>query len=337
MWLQIVGKNWNLWHALWLCCVPRQYLMENEPNLNMECQVTLWRSLPPHSTEGQNYKVYTDNYFTCVPLVVQLLDHGIHYVGKARQVHLPNCNLGDEKILKQRGRVSFDIRVEANHNICAVKWYNNRAVTLVSSFTGIETAQKIQCWNKPTKSFTEVERPYILGTYNKYMGGVDLLDSSAAKYKFPMKPRCWHIYIFWHSIILAVINVWLLYKWDYKALDIPKKRDAEQETISGATSILSHPGKNPFQLFTVFYILLIILCLMNVWHHNWFLSNLIQTNTAVTTPRRGRPSSASGRPLASITVTPQGEGSSSYGDPPNKVPAKRSCELEVNQFIGFAD
>ncbi|KAI9517802.1 hypothetical protein NQZ68_000971 [Dissostichus eleginoides] len=33
--------------------------------------------------EGQNYKIYADNYFTCVPLVVKLLDHGIHYVGQA--------------------------------------------------------------------------------------------------------------------------------------------------------------------------------------------------------------------------------------------------------------
>ncbi|KAJ4945693.1 hypothetical protein JOQ06_023372 [Pogonophryne albipinna] len=71
--------------------------------------------------EGQNYKIYADNYFTCVPLVVKLLDRGIHYVGTARQVRLPNCNLEEEKSLKKKGRGSFDIRVEANHNICAVK------------------------------------------------------------------------------------------------------------------------------------------------------------------------------------------------------------------------
>ncbi|KAF3834532.1 hypothetical protein F7725_027090, partial [Dissostichus mawsoni] len=64
--------------------------------------------------EGQNYKIYADNYFTCVPLVVKLLDHGIHYPGRC----LPNCNLEEEKSLKKKGRGSFDIRVEANHNIC---------------------------------------------------------------------------------------------------------------------------------------------------------------------------------------------------------------------------
>jgi len=78
---------------------------------------------------------------------------------------------------------------QPNHNICAVKWYDNRAVTLVSSFAGIDPVQKIQRWNKATKSYIEVERPHIVGAYNKYMGGVDLLDSFAAKYKFLMKLR----------------------------------------------------------------------------------------------------------------------------------------------------
>ena len=37
---------------------------------------------------------------------------------------------------------------QPNPNICAVKWYDNRAVTLVSSFAGIDPVQKIQRSNK---------------------------------------------------------------------------------------------------------------------------------------------------------------------------------------------
>ena len=89
--------------------------------------------------EGQNYKIYADNYFTCVPLVVKLLERGIHYFGTARQIRLPlpYCNLEDEKSLKKKGRGSLDVQVEENHNICTVKWYDNIAVTLVSSFTSL--------------------------------------------------------------------------------------------------------------------------------------------------------------------------------------------------------
>ncbi|KTG06625.1 hypothetical protein cypCar_00042679 [Cyprinus carpio] len=118
---------------------------KSELGLSGDVVMKLTSTLP----KGQNYKIYAD--FTGVPLVVKLLECGIHYVGTVRQVRLPNCNIEDEKILKKKGRGSFDVRVEGNHNICTVKW------------------------------------PYIVGTYNKHMGGVDLLDSFAAKYKFPMK------------------------------------------------------------------------------------------------------------------------------------------------------
>ncbi|XP_054481432.1 piggyBac transposable element-derived protein 2-like [Anoplopoma fimbria] len=200
-------------------------------------------------------------------LSVKLLDRGIHYVGTARQVRLPNCNLEDEKSLKKKGRGSYDVRVEGNHNICAVKWYDSRAVTLVSSFAGPEPVQKIQRWDKANKTFIEVERPYIVGAYNKYMGGVDLLDSFTAKYKFPIKSRRWYMYIFWHTIILAVINAWLLYKRDCKALKVSSK-----ETMN----------RRQFQA--------------------QLASSLILVNATLQTPKRERPSSGKGSP-ATQSVT----------------------------------
>jgi hypothetical protein len=158
--------------------------------------------------------------------------------------------------LKKKGRGSYDVRVEGNHNICAVKWYDSRAVTLVSSFAGPDDVQKIQRWDKANKTFIEVERPYIVGAYNKYMGGVDLLDSFTAKYKFPIKSRRWYMYIFWHTIILAVVNAWLLYKRDCKALKVSSK-----ETMN----------RRQFQA--------------------QLASSLILVNATLQTPKRGRPSS----------------------------------------------
>ncbi|KAG7256560.1 hypothetical protein CRUP_027871, partial [Coryphaenoides rupestris] len=163
---------------------------ENQPPTDCPADVDIEPQPAKHAKpQGQNYKIYADNYFTSVPLIEKLLYHGIHYVGTARQVRLPNCNLEDDKSLKKKGRGTFDYRVEVKHNISAVKWYDNRAVTLVSSFAGTEPVQNIQRWDKANNTYSEVERPYIVGTYNKYMGGVDLLDSFTAKYKFPLKSR----------------------------------------------------------------------------------------------------------------------------------------------------
>ncbi|KAK0151520.1 Valine--tRNA ligase [Merluccius polli] len=139
--------------------------------------------------------------------------------------------------------------------------------TLVSSFAGPEPVQKIQRWDKAHRTYIEVERPYIVGAYNKYMGGVDLLDSFTAKYKFPIKSRRWYMYIFWHTIILAVVNAWLLYKRDCKALKMSSK-----ETMN----------RRQFQA--------------------QLASSLILVNAPLQTPKRGRPSSGKGSP-ATQTVT----------------------------------
>ncbi|KAL7870991.1 hypothetical protein SRHO_G00084880 [Serrasalmus rhombeus] len=102
--------------------------------------------------------------------------------------------------------------------------------------------------------------------YNKHMGDVDLLDSFAAKYKFPMKSRWWYIYIFWHTITLSVINAWPLYKRDCKACNIPKKE------------ILNRRG---FQA--------------------QLASSLILVNSIPPKPKRGRPSLGRGSPVSPVT------------------------------------
>ncbi|XP_038136316.1 piggyBac transposable element-derived protein 3-like [Cyprinodon tularosa] len=259
--------------------------VKSELGLSGDVVLKLASTLP----KGQNYKIYADNYFTSVPLVVKLLEHGIHYVGTARQVRLPNCNLEDEKSLKKKGRGSFDHRVEGTHNICAVKWYDNRAVTLVSSFTGPEPVQEIQRWDKATKTYIDVERPYIVATYNKYMGGVDLLDSFTAKYKITLKSRRWYMYIFWHTITLAVVNAWLLYKRHCQALAMPKKEMLNMRKFQAQLA-----------------------------------SSLILMDTTLTTPKRGRPSSGSGNPdAAGSPLTARKRPSSDDGSP--NCPSKKSC------------
>ncbi|KAJ8344740.1 hypothetical protein SKAU_G00289330 [Synaphobranchus kaupii] len=129
----------------------------------------------------------------------------------------------EEKELKKQGRGSFDFRVEQTHNICAVRWYDNRAVTLLSTFDGPQPVDKITRWDKSAKHYVEVSRPSIVKTYNRFMGGIDLLDSFTAKYKFHIRSMRWYLTILWHTIILGVVNAWLQYKRDCKTLQIPEK------------------------------------------------------------------------------------------------------------------
>ncbi|KAJ8382139.1 hypothetical protein SKAU_G00029170 [Synaphobranchus kaupii] len=193
--------------------------VKSELGLSADVVIKLASTLPA----GQNYKIFADNYFTSVPLIIKLLERGIHFVGTVRPVRVPNLKLAEEKELKKQGRGSFDFRVEQTHNICAVRWYDNRAVTLLSTFDGPQPVDKITRWDKSAKHYVEVSRPSIVKTYNRFMGGIDLLDSFTAKYKFHIRSMRWYLTIFWHTIILGVVNAWLQYKRDCKTLQIPEK------------------------------------------------------------------------------------------------------------------
>uniref|UniRef100_A0A3Q1JQK9 PiggyBac transposable element-derived protein domain-containing protein n=1 Tax=Anabas testudineus TaxID=64144 RepID=A0A3Q1JQK9_ANATE len=124
---------------------------------------------------GKNHKVFADNYFTSVPLVEHLKQRGIYYIGTVRMNRVKNCQLMDEKDLKKKGRGSLDFRVN-QEDLIIVKWFDNKAVNLISSFVGIEPLGNVKRWDRKAKSHIMVSRPAIVDTYNRFMGGVDLLD-----------------------------------------------------------------------------------------------------------------------------------------------------------------
>ncbi|XP_065820319.1 piggyBac transposable element-derived protein 3-like [Labrus bergylta] len=182
---------------------------------------------------GKNHKVFAGNYFTSVPLVQHLKERGIHYVGTIRMNRMKHCTMMDEKELKKNGRGSMDFRVNQENNI-VVRWYDNKAVNLISSFVGIEPAGNVKRWDRKSKTHIMVPRPAIVETYNKFMGGVDLLDMLSALYKFSFRSRRWYMYIWWHTVTVAVINAWNLYRRDQKKLN-PKKKPMPLRRDSNTT------------------------------------------------------------------------------------------------------
>lgn len=100
---------------------------------------------------GKNHKVFADNFFT-------------------------------------KGRGSLDFRVNQEDNII-VRWFDNKAVNLLSSFVGIEPLGNAKHWARKAKTYIMVPRPAIVDTYNRFMGGVDLPDMLSSLYKFSFRSR----------------------------------------------------------------------------------------------------------------------------------------------------
>ncbi|XP_028658930.2 piggyBac transposable element-derived protein 3-like [Erpetoichthys calabaricus] len=191
---------------------------------------------------GQNHKVFADNYFTSVPVVDQLKERGLYYLGTVQMNRVKNCSMMEENDLKKKERESWDFRVNQKNPII-VRWCDNKTVNLLSSFVGVEPVTNVKRWDRKSKMYIMVPRPAIVETYNKYMGGVDLLDMLSALYKFSFRSRRWYLYIWWHTVTVAVINAWNLYKRDRKELEPTKKPMPLRRFQASVGTSLTSAGK----------------------------------------------------------------------------------------------
>ncbi len=87
-------------------------------------------------------------------------------------------------------------------------------------------------------NFNKCNRPHIVKEYNKFMGGIDLLDACVARYKYHMRSHRWYIYLFWQTIMLGLVNAWLIYRRDCKQLGVMKPLKQRSFQAEVATSLI---------------------------------------------------------------------------------------------------
>lgn len=171
--------------------------------------VRLSRDIP----RFKNHKLL-DNYYTCVPLVVNIFKEGILSLGTIRRNRIPDSKLPSEANMKKMPRgssIEYTATVNSVH-ISNIVWKDNKSVTLLSSFVGKEPQITVKRYDRKRKAYLDVNCPQMIAVYNKHMGGVDLLDSHIGRHRIKLRSKKWYFRIFYHLIDLAVINAWLLYK-----------------------------------------------------------------------------------------------------------------------------
>ncbi|XP_047109581.1 piggyBac transposable element-derived protein 2-like [Schistocerca piceifrons] len=172
--------------------------------------VRLSRILP----RNMNHKLYCDNYYTSLPLLVWLHKQGIYSLGTVRRNRVPDCKLPSEAELKKMARGASVERVATvdGVDISNVVWKDNKSVMLLSTLAGQQPIHEAGRYDKKTKSRITIPCPQIIKLYNKHMGGVDLLDSIMGRHKILVKSRKWYIRLFYHLLDMGVVNSWLLYR-----------------------------------------------------------------------------------------------------------------------------
>jgi len=121
-----------------------------------------------------NHKVYYDNWFSSVNVLVELEKMGIQSLGTVRPNRLPGCSFINDKEMKRQGRGTVEEKVSSVEGveIIALKWYDNKPVHLVSSFAGAYPTSTVQRWDRKEKKSIQVQCPSAIMIYNKFMGGL---------------------------------------------------------------------------------------------------------------------------------------------------------------------
>ena len=120
------------------------------------------------------HEVYFDNFFTSIPLLLDLRKHGMKATGTVRNNRTGNCPLTPAGVKLMQKKERGEMEVYSHKERYAVRWVDNRVVTLISNTYTIAMCKR---YSRAEKAKVDVPQPDCIKRYNLHMEGVDLLDS----------------------------------------------------------------------------------------------------------------------------------------------------------------
>ena len=115
-------------------------------------------------------------------------------------------------MMKEKEKLSrgeFTYRTKGN--IAAIKWMDNKPVTMLTSSSSPRTVERILRRNRDGTR-TEISCPKAVATYNRIMGGVDKFDQLRERYAIGRRSVKWWHRIFYYLIDLAIVNAFVMSK-----------------------------------------------------------------------------------------------------------------------------
>ena len=163
--------------------------------------------------------IFADNFFTSLEVVRYLMAQNCRYTGTAKECRIgkPTLTPTSDMAKAEVPRGTFDY-LTTDDGIMALRWKDNKVVTILSNDLGAEPVTSCLRYSKKTKKKEEVLCPKVIKSYNANMGGIDKSDMLVHLYRTPMKSKRWYMRLFAYCLDLSVCNAWLLYKRDCKSV-----------------------------------------------------------------------------------------------------------------------
>ena len=85
--------------------------------------------LGEHLPENENFKIFFDNFFTGMPLLLELKSKGMYSLGVLKPNRMSGAVLKTQKSLEKEGRGSMDSRISKSGEVAVVRWNDNKCET----------------------------------------------------------------------------------------------------------------------------------------------------------------------------------------------------------------
>lgn len=157
--------------------------------------------------QNTNVLIAFDNFFTTPALMTTLYNNGIYSCGTVRINRKGLPDMMKQKIKLERGEFQFQIK----GTISAVKWMDNRVVTLLSTLHDPRETTTVNRKNKDGTTAV-VSCPTVVAEYNKIMGGVDRFDQLRERYAVGRRSVKWWHRLLYFLIDLSIVNSFILWK-----------------------------------------------------------------------------------------------------------------------------
>ncbi|XP_023597182.1 piggyBac transposable element-derived protein 4 [Trichechus manatus latirostris] len=163
-----------------------------------------------HSWYHSHRLISFNNFFTSYHLMKSMNERGLYAVGTVRATRKGLPDMLRRKDGLQRGEFKF----RTKGCVSAVKWQDNKPVTVLSTFHNPKDITVVKRKNKDGSS-SQIPCPRAVAEYNAIMGGVDRFDQRRERYAIGRRSRKW-----WHRLLhflidLAIVNSFIMWNCNH--------------------------------------------------------------------------------------------------------------------------
>ena len=158
---------------------------------------------------NENFKVFFDNYFTSIVLLLELKALGMYSLGVVKSNRMAGTISKPKSSMQKEGRGSMGSRVTKSGEVVVVRWYDNSSVIVASRFVGIGTTDVVDRWSTKEKTFVPVNRPEAIEVYNDFMGRVDKMDFLISLYPMVFRTKRWPTRVILHLVSMSLVDAWI--------------------------------------------------------------------------------------------------------------------------------